>query len=394
MSRSQPFPKGQEQEYQLDLLPEKLRMLRETNALCTFLYLAFGWLDFWTMPSQAWVVLGIRGVVAAVNLSVIAATYSRYQQVLVERYAAVSTFQYLLWGLGIEVIILLTSDSDPARYTYYAGLILVSIALYSWTYLRWETALAIGITLAASYIAGAVWLQDLASPVQWPFLISNCFFLISANIMGAYSQDTRDRFARDNFLYKLALRRDLEVNENAKRQSDYVFDHDGLTDLYNKSGLLRRLNVMLVSARQANEAVCVLSLDIEHFGAVNRDYGLDVGDSVLQIVAHRLKTGFQTSDIRARVGADEFVVALNLGPYDRVTSLQSVKAIERRICATLTGLMLVDAHRLQLKVKVGCAVFPFEAESSETLLSLAAHNRTWLRAPDVSAQLDSDEHIG
>ena len=140
---------------------------------------------------------------------------------------------------------------------------------------------------------------------------------------------------------------------------------------------------MLVTARHAHEAVCVLSIDLVRFEAVNRDYGFDVGDSVLQIVAHRLKADFKTPDLLARVGSDEFVVALNLGPCDRVTSIQSIDAIQRRVCATLTGLMLIDALRLQLRVKIGCAVFPFEAEAPETLLSLSAHNCTWFRSPEA-----------
>ena len=77
-------------------------------------------------------------------------------------------------------------------------------------------------------------------------------------------------------------------------------DHDPLTGLLNRRGLLARLS--------AGAVVQVAVIDLDHFKQVNDGHGHDVGDNVLAAVAARLSAIFGRAGLVARWGGEEFVV--------------------------------------------------------------------------------------
>jgi diguanylate cyclase (GGDEF)-like protein len=77
-------------------------------------------------------------------------------------------------------------------------------------------------------------------------------------------------------------------------------DHDPMTGLLNRRGLLARL--------ESGEAVHVAIIDLDRFKAVNDQHGHDVGDSVLAAVAARISAVVGRDGWVARWGGEEFVV--------------------------------------------------------------------------------------
>ena len=51
-------------------------------------------------------------------------------------------------------------------------------------------------------------------------------------------------------------------------------------------------------------------MDIDHFKSFNDNYGHQVGDQVLRLVARTLTDGIKGKDIAARYGGEEFVIIL------------------------------------------------------------------------------------
>lgn len=85
--------------------------------------------------------------------------------------------------------------------------------------------------------------------------------------------------------------------------------HDPLTGLMNRRGLQRHLADVI-----ARSAVCPVSLvfmDLDGFKPINDVFGHAAGDSVLRQFSTRMRELLQPGDFAARVGGDEFVVALS-----------------------------------------------------------------------------------
>jgi diguanylate cyclase (GGDEF)-like protein len=65
----------------------------------------------------------------------------------------------------------------------------------------------------------------------------------------------------------------------------------------------------LVATRGPDCAVAVILFDVDHFKAVNDNYGHPVGDVVLRIVAQRLRVAVDPRLLLARWGGEEFLAA-------------------------------------------------------------------------------------
>ncbi len=140
---------------------------------------------------------------------------------------------------------------------------------------------------------------------------------------------------------------------------------DPLTGLLNRRGFDDALALAL--ARAAPERLLALYvIDLDGFKPVNDQFGHDVGDELLRVVAQRLRGSVRAGDAVARVGGDEFVVMAH-GLKDE-TQAQDL------------GLKLLDSFRAPfalgdkicgVSATLGYALAPTDARDASALLKAA-----------------------
>ena len=99
------------------------------------------------------------------------------------------------------------------------------------------------------------------------------------------------------------LRRDLE---HVRREAMT----DGLTGLANRKAFDKEFDRVLQEAQQNKTMFTLLMLDIDHFKSFNDNFGHQVGDQVLRLVARTLKDSLKGKDFAARYGGEEFSIIL------------------------------------------------------------------------------------
>jgi diguanylate cyclase (GGDEF)-like protein len=117
---------------------------------------------------------------------------------------------------------------------------------------------------------------------------------------------------------------------------------DELTGLPNR----RRLVAELETFSQAEGAL--LLLDLNEFKPVNDQHGHEVGDLILQQVAHRFSRSLPTGAVLARLGGDEFGVLVT-GNYE--TTLEAAFALQ----ATLSYPFVIRGKSIMIGVSIGHA---------------------------------------
>jgi diguanylate cyclase (GGDEF)-like protein len=85
---------------------------------------------------------------------------------------------------------------------------------------------------------------------------------------------------------------------------------DWLTGLLNRRGFFRAVAPADTGRSDADRIGSVIVLDIDHFKRVNDQHGHAAGDRVLQAVADRLRELASPSDLVARMGGEEFCIAM------------------------------------------------------------------------------------
>ncbi len=86
--------------------------------------------------------------------------------------------------------------------------------------------------------------------------------------------------------------------------------HDPLTNIPNRRYMLAAMRSFMTKARVSGGSVAVIMCDIDKFKSVNDRFGHNAGDRVLQETAFRLMNALRDGDMIARVGGEEFLIAL------------------------------------------------------------------------------------
>lgn len=83
---------------------------------------------------------------------------------------------------------------------------------------------------------------------------------------------------------------------------------DKLTQIYNRLKLDEVLEMEYRRSHRSHIPFSAIILDIDHFKAVNDNYGHQIGDSVLKEIANILQTHVRETDVVGRWGGEEFLV--------------------------------------------------------------------------------------
>lgn len=149
------------------------------------------------------------------------------------------------------------------------------------------------------------------------------------------------------------------------RRAEREAETDPLTGLLNRRGLEIRLAGELERARRYGRPVSIAYVDVVGLKSVNDGHGHGSGDAVLANVASALLAGSRDGDLVARVGGDEFAVALV--EQDRAGAERFGERLRTRARVARAELGLVSPW----DVTVGVAAFPADGEACNDLLAAA-----------------------
>lgn len=159
------------------------------------------------------------------------------------------------------------------------------------------------------------------------------------------------------------------VTEQGQADHHAAF-HDALTGLPNRALFNDRLEYGLAQAARHGWTLAVMFVDLDDFKIINDTHGHDVGDSVLRIIAGRLKENMRSEDTVSRLGGDEFLYLLM-----EVQDEQDVTLIAQKIIQSIQTPCNVNQPGLtvspRVKASIGIAVFPRNGTTAETLIKSA-----------------------
>ena len=141
--------------------------------------------------------------------------------------------------------------------------------------------------------------------------------------------------------------------------------HDDLTGLPNRTLLTERIKQLILYAKRDLKPLAILVMDLDRFKEINDALGHHYGDFLLQKVADRLQQVIRESDTLARMGGDEFSVALKNADKDKA----------KLVCQKITHAMqlpyIIEGHCLNIGISIGIAIYPQHGIDCDSLLQHA-----------------------
>jgi two-component system cell cycle response regulator len=154
--------------------------------------------------------------------------------------------------------------------------------------------------------------------------------------------------------------------EHHNRALESLALHDALTGLPNRRLLMDRLSLAIAHARRNKGTMAVMYLDLDGFKQINDTLGHDAGDALLCMVAARLLGAVRQEDTVARVGGDEFVIAL-----PELSHAEDMAELVSKVIQAVSQPWSFQGHGARVTASVGVSIYPTHGEDVETLMKSA-----------------------
>ncbi|MFD2110633.1 putative bifunctional diguanylate cyclase/phosphodiesterase [Thiorhodococcus fuscus] len=147
---------------------------------------------------------------------------------------------------------------------------------------------------------------------------------------------------------------DVTEHKQAEESAKRLAVTDPLTGLANRLGLERRLADLVERCGQPHAlGFSLILVDFDDFTRINDSYGLALGDDILKETASRLSACVKNTDLIARLGADQFAVALS-----NLHCGLDIECVAKRIQQRLQPPFLITGSPVLLHASLGIAIYP------------------------------------
>ena len=155
------------------------------------------------------------------------------------------------------------------------------------------------------------------------------------------------------------------ANNSRVRELEQLALLDNLTQLANRTYLLREIEARFEEMRRYGIPFGLLFMDIDFFKRFNDTYGHDVGDAVLKLVANTFVANSRAFDVYGRWGGEEFVgVIRSIDAEDLVVLGNRMRVLVNQ------SFLMHDEARLGVSISLGATVAKPD-DTAESLIKRA-----------------------
>jgi len=142
---------------------------------------------------------------------------------------------------------------------------------------------------------------------------------------------------------------------------------DTLTSLYNYRHFTVAIEQEMERSRRTGQPTALIMADIDYFKKVNDNWGHEVGNQALVLVASCLRNAIRKLDVACRYGGEEF--AIIMPSTDMMTSVQVAQRLRQTIEQTP---LYIDNQSLSLTISLGVGLYVgHPSDTADTLVKRA-----------------------
>jgi diguanylate cyclase (GGDEF)-like protein len=171
----------------------------------------------------------------------------------------------------------------------------------------------------------------------------------------------------------IASHEDMTETVRAESRLTQLARHDVLTNLANRIGFRENLGAALRAA-PAGSRLAVLCLDLDDFKSVNDTLGHPMGDTVLVMVADRLRKVIGKNDLVARLGGDGFAI-VQIGAEQP----EGARHLARAAIETLGRPYDLQGGQVVVEASIGIALAPDHGSDADQVLKSAEMAQYWVK---------------
>jgi diguanylate cyclase (GGDEF)-like protein/PAS domain S-box-containing protein len=158
---------------------------------------------------------------------------------------------------------------------------------------------------------------------------------------------------------------DVTERRRTEQRIEYLLKHDPLTSLANEPSFVEALQ-SAIAARRSDEMIAVLCVNLARFKLITDTLGRGIGDSLLRAMAGRLNDCVRDGGTLARLDGEEFAIVRR-----NIDGPATAEILARRLVAACDTPFTINGHDLEIKVDIGIAMVPIDADNADAALKCA-----------------------
>ncbi|MNO37065.1 Cyclic di-GMP phosphodiesterase Gmr [compost metagenome] len=161
----------------------------------------------------------------------------------------------------------------------------------------------------------------------------------------------------------------LNRTESALGDMKTLAHKDQLTGLPNRVALEGYLEQTLHELNLDKEILVFMYLDLDGFKTVNDTLGHQVGDILLQKVAHRLVSMSLPGNIVVRLGGDEFLYIIRMEKSE--TLMADLEQLGNGIITKLNKPFVIKLNQIDIGCSIGVSLYPMNGTNPSDIIQMA-----------------------
>ncbi len=159
---------------------------------------------------------------------------------------------------------------------------------------------------------------------------------------------------------------DISQARSMARKLTWQARHDRLTELHNRTVFEQHLASLMARAKTDAGQHALLFLNLDQFKIINEACGHSAGDALLHQLGRLLKARLRGVDMLARIGGDEFGIALEN------CSMEAARNVAEILRQTIRDFRYTSGRRsFEIGISIGLVSITRDSESVSSLLSAA-----------------------
>lgn len=213
-------------------------------------------------------------------------------------------------------------------------------------------------------------------------------FALGAELRKQIDYDEKLRILNEYEKLFHQLRSEIDRREQLEQELIHLTEHDALTGLLDRRGFAKHLQIWLKESELGTGRFGLYYLDLNGFKKINDTYGHEVGDLILKAFAGRMKQAVGESDLVARFGGDEFVLAVRMPESDD----DRLQEIAERLIRQLEEPMQHRDLRIPMRTSVGCTMWT-PGKSEAELIRNADHSMYVAKSAEGTNRIAIDHEL-
>jgi len=168
--------------------------------------------------------------------------------------------------------------------------------------------------------------------------------------------------SKNRVLNYIGMFTDLSKLKKSQENIHYLSNFDFLTTLPNRNYFKKELHDRVLTKKE----FALIFLGLDRFKYINDSLGYTIGDSVLKVVATRIKGILKNGEFVARIRGDEFALIFDCSgdKHCREFASQTIDSILNSILEP----MKVGKYELIINASAGMSIFPVDSNNEEEIL--------------------------